>query len=110
MNDKELGWLAGIFDGEGCLTVNHYAGDGHFEQWRATVAMSDEDVVRRFHMLIGIGTVRGPYIQTGAGRLPMWQWNIGRREDILNFCASLSPMMGERRTAKMKDCLAYLVP
>ena len=104
---EELAWCAALFEGEGCLTF--------CEKWTASVRMTDEDMVRRFHQWIGIGTVMGPYVsnerrRNGSIKLPYWAWQIRAREDILNFCASLSPMMGERRTAKMKDCLAYLVP
>lgn len=111
MTDMELGWLAGVFEGEGCVTASWP--HGHL-QYQAKVEMSDEDIVRRFHQVIGVGTVRAkrsyPYEISKDGRpwKPMWTWVIGTQEGLLNFCALLQPMMGTRRAAKMAACISDL--
>jgi hypothetical protein len=75
--------------------------------------MTDEDVVRRLHRIIGIGTVIGPHIagfcEDGRPYKAQWQWKIAAQEDVLNFCALLAPEMCERRAARMVECLNDLV-
>ena len=111
--DVDLAWLAGIFEGEGWVSF-HYGSPKHGSFWEAGLKMTDEDVVRRFHRLIGIGQFHGPYSAKpkldGTPSKLCWTWHIGTREHLLNFCSLLAPMMGERRAAKMNDCLADLVP
>lgn len=102
MTDIELGFLAGIFEGEGSLFVSMHHG-----QWMARVAMADEDVVRNFHQRIGIGNVTGPVVRTT--RKDMWRWQIGKQEDLLNFVALFTPLMGTRRADRMTECLNDLV-
>ena len=106
ITELELGWLAGIFDGEGCVSVTNTAGLSRKQhQWSAIVNMTDEDVVRRFHSIIGIGNVRP---EPHPPHKTSWRWKIAGREDVLNFCALLQPHMGERRAAKMAACLSDL--
>jgi len=38
----------------------------------------------------------------------IWRWNIAAQEDVLNFCSLLQPEMGQRRAAKMAECLSDL--
>src|ERR1019366_4149673 len=102
---EELAWCAALFEGEGCLSRHRLA-------WQVVIKMSDEDVVRKLHSLMGIGNIyarqsRQPCAD-GTARKPTWEWYIGSQEDVLNFCALLAPHMGERRAAKMADCIADL--
>ena len=109
MNDIELGWLAGIFDGEGCLSLARTTGK-RIDRWVASVAMSDEDVVLTFLQRVGIGTVTGPYTRSDKpNNKPLWKWQIAAQEDVLNFCALLGPHMGTRRMAKMLNCMGDLI-
>jgi hypothetical protein len=104
MTDYELGWLAGIFEGEGCVSVTNTSGPSRKQrQWSAIVNMTDEDVVRRFHRTVGIGSVRP---EPHPPHKTSWRWKIARQEDVLNFCALLGPHMGTRRMAKMLTCLS----
>ena len=106
MTATELGWLAGIFEGEGSLYFNvNKRSTGH---WRAVIAMSDEDVIRRFHQLVGVGSVVSRCARV-EGYKAQWTWQISAQEDVLNFCGLLAPHMGERRLAKMSVCINDLV-
>ena len=108
VNDIELGWLAGVFEGEGCLSLARTYGK-RIDRWWAGVVMSDEDVMHRFHQLIGVGTITGPYTRTNRPTdKPLWKWQIAAQEDVLNFCALMQPYMGERRAAKMAECIGDL--
>jgi hypothetical protein len=78
------------------------------------LAMCDEDVVRKFHARVGIGTIGeprrhgGPRVDGGLRKLA-WEWRIGAQEDVLNLCALLAPLMGTRRANKMTECFSDLV-
>ena len=113
MNNNELQWLAGIFEGEGSIKFHVSPQCSTFGQWEAELKMTDADVVRKFHALVGIGNVRGPITkqapcQDGTPRKPCYVWRIGAQEDVLNFCALFAPHMGARRCQRMMDCVADL--
>jgi hypothetical protein len=103
ITDAELGWLAGIFEGEGCITYRQPTR----HEWALRVVMSDEDVVRRFHRLIGVGNVTGPYVYNGGK--PLWAWRAAAVADVLNAVRMLEPLMGDRRAARMRDCVYDLI-
>jgi hypothetical protein len=101
MNDA---WLAGLFEGEGSVWIT-YRKDGT-PRVHCRITMTDEDVIRKAHDIAGVGNVHGPYIK--EEHKPKWEWLVGRREDITSILTRLLPYMGERRTAKMQECLAIL--
>ena len=111
MTDFELGWIVALFEGEGCLTFGLQGGPhpSHLGIWRAFIKMTDEDVVRRFHELIGVGTILSlgseGFRKDGDPYKDAWRWTITRQEDVLNFCALLAPHMGARRAAKLTACI-----
>jgi hypothetical protein len=108
MSYGELQWLAGIFEGEGTVCFVPTLTNSAHGRWDAQMSMTDEDIVRRFHSLIGIGSVIvKPPQRNGWQR--QWRWKISAQEDVLNFCALLQPYMGERRAAKMAECVNDLV-
>jgi hypothetical protein len=107
MTDGDVRWLAGIFEGEGCLSFSRPRRSQPTGYWQAGVSMTDEDVVRKFHQIIGIGHLYDEQPQRAGNKLA-WKWYIGRQEDVLNFCALMQPYMGERRAAKMAECIGDL--
>lgn len=106
MTDIELYWVAGLLEGEGCFNVS-FAGS-----FRVTVKcnMTDEDVIRRLHKIVGAGTVRGPVekkAQNGRGK-PQWIWTLGRTQGAEELMRALHPLMGTRRAAKIDAILRLL--
>lgn len=90
-------WLAGLFEGEGCLYAHASTGT-----WQVTIAMCDEDVVRRAHAIAGVGTVR--WVRPGRENWsPQWRFTTGARDDIHQMLTRLLPYLGERRTEKAND-------
>lgn len=51
----EIAWAAGLFEGEG--SFDHSAGNAH--RPRATMSLTDQDVLERFMRAVGVGTI-GP--------------------------------------------------
>lgn len=74
MTEIEIGWCAGIIDGEGCITL---CKDGKKQSIRSevTVNMTHEATVRRLHGLFRHGTV---YFcpNTKAKYKPTWRWRV----------------------------------
>jgi len=87
VNDPLIQWAAGLFEGEGNARL---AGSP-----RLKVAMTDEDVVRRFHSVVGCGKVTGPY-HPGGGRKEVWTWTA-TGEDAVTTAARLLPWLCSRR-------------
>jgi hypothetical protein len=106
MDIKELYWLAGIIEGEGCFDATRRRSNGaHYPH--ITVNMTDEDVVRRCHAVAKVGTVYGPHLSPSrAHHQPIWTWKVGKMADAVGLMMTLYPIMGERRQAKIRERLA----
>ena len=51
MTTNELAWVAGIFEGEGCL----YKDPRRKKDHKLQVVMTDKDIVERLHRITGVG-------------------------------------------------------
>jgi len=100
----DLAWAAGIFEGEGC--IYQYRGRG-YQYPRLKVGMTDEDIVRRFHEIVGCGSVTrfNSPAHEKRGNKPVWVWTAGRTEDVARVAGMLWPWLGERRRAKAVEVL-----
>jgi hypothetical protein len=104
IRDQEIAWAAGLFEGEGCICAGRNDDAFGGITWIATLSMSDEDVVRRFHDAVGgIGRVHNS--DRHDGRKPLTNWRCAKQEDLLAFLALMLPYMGTRRLARALQCL-----
>lgn len=95
---RDVGWAAGVFEGEGCLHVRKQGpGDTAF----LILRMTDEDVVRAVAGILGVGNMYGPYYpcrsERGAERKPYWTWAVNRPLDVVHVIDSFMPYLGARR-------------
>jgi hypothetical protein len=88
----KIGWAAGIFEGEGCITEV----GGRF-----TIKVNNTDrwVIERFWDIVGVGRRYGPYKGSegdGHRRKPFWVWTAAEEEafDVLQL---LAPWLSPRR-------------
>lgn len=90
-------WAAGLFEGEGCFFVNKIRKHGCVYRYPcASLKMTDEDVVRRFHTVVGVGKVwRKP--EPREGWKPLWDWRCHGHNDTLYVLTLLKPYLGARR-------------
>jgi hypothetical protein len=65
--DRDIAWAAGLFEGEGCAT--HSSG-----RPRLQLKMVQEESVRRFGRVVGVGRVGGPYGPYDPTRQPFFMW------------------------------------
>jgi hypothetical protein len=102
---ERVAWAAGIFEGEGCVTdVN-----GRFA---LLVKNTDEWVIRRFHGIVEVGTVYGPYRNSeadGHRRKPFWTWSA-YEEDALDAMQMLAPWLSKRRLNRAFELTGCVFP
>jgi hypothetical protein len=96
---EEIAWAAGLFEGEGCITLSGKA-------VAVRLVNTDEEVVQRFAEVIGFGTVYGPYSRQyesdGWKRRPRWVW-VGLNEDAYEALALMGRWLSARRLARAFD-------
>lgn len=109
MRAADVAWAAGLFEGEGCLHLSRtdYKGTD-YARAVAVVTMTDEDIVRRFHMIVGVGRIYRP--QRREGRKPQWRWQVADKAGFAEFTALIEPWLGVRRLAKLTEIRAVMPP
>jgi hypothetical protein len=63
-SSEEIAWAAGLFEGEGCIS---HMQRGSGLDLQIALAMTDEEVVRRFDAVVDRGRVYGPYLPPSHG-------------------------------------------
>ncbi len=91
----DIGWLAGIVEGEGCITWNGTP--------RVVVKMTDKDAVDRFGRLLD-SPVHPERRRTPSGKT-MWS-SAACGQKAIGLCMTLYPQLGERRKQKIRSILA----
>ena len=99
---KSIEWAAGLYEGEGCLTVSNKEG-----RWRLFLEMTDSDVVKEFHKTIGVGKFYGPWKHPSAAAhyKPIYVVRVNNKHDIFKVICDFYPYVGERRRAKFDEFL-----
>lgn len=105
--ERDFAWAAGLFEGEGCITImktkgrvkkDGTGGERIYRYPRLTMSLTDEDVLRRFGAIAG-GTIRGPYHKNPKYK-PIWYWQVGG-EAAKKTAEFLLPYLGTRRAARL---------
>lgn len=95
--DAEVAWAAGLFEGEGCTSlVRRPFGKGN-SQMSLSLATTDEDVLRRFHEIVGVGFISGPVQRNKPGCKPFWTWRCSAQTDAHVLIETFRPWLGKRR-------------
>jgi hypothetical protein len=101
---KEFAWAVGLFEGEGSIHVSVRKG-GWIDR-KLSLTSVDEDVIRRFRLAVGVGTVTGPYTDRRGNRQPVWRWDCSRWNDIERVLRQMLPQLCSRRRKKAEEMLA----
>jgi hypothetical protein len=91
MDAIETAWLAGLYEGEGCLY--HRKDGGGYE---LVISMTDEDVIRKCQGVTGYGTLIH-FERPEPGWKALWRWRVGRRDQIEDLLLAIRPHLGRRR-------------
>ncbi|MEV3895305.1 LAGLIDADG family homing endonuclease [Streptomyces anulatus] len=101
MTPVEAAWVAGLFEGEGCITWTSKGQAG------LAVTSTDYDVIERLALLVGLGSVVAKSPRTEE-RKPYWIWKVGSQEDFLSVAEQIEPFLLSRRSARLREVRALL--
>ena len=108
----EFGWVVGLLEGEGCFFVRRDKKRGQVAAG-VSLAMCDEEPVRRIRAFFGCGTVRGPFFNNPGGRRPnhrpLFKWAVGTAQ-ARSVMRIVLPYMSPRRHARIEEVLAETTP
>jgi hypothetical protein len=96
---KDIAWLAGLAEGECCLTLHRKL----YPQIQ--LAMADEDVIRRAAALFGVATTYC-YPPTLRGYKPVYRCYVNGTKAV-GWMMTLYSFMGERRKSKIREILNF---
>lgn len=103
LTTKEIAWLAGLLEGEGCFELcrTKFRSGNPYNRPRITLASTDKDVVEHTAKLFG-SVVSPP--RRRPGRKPIYNTKcLG--DKAIGWMQTLFVLLGERRRRKIKDIL-----
>ena len=101
MPNDELGYLAGVFDGEGTFGI-WSKGKNKTRQLRVCVDMSDGDTVLRFLTFFKEGAIYSRQPKDPKHRL-MYSWRVTNKEKALDILRRMLPYLSKRRQLKFHE-------
>ena len=98
MKKSDAAYLAGLFDGEGCITYKQKMKQRRpvekaYPTWdiRMEINMTHQSVIRLIHEMTGVGTVtKKPPGKGQLGKKMQWRWRCGYR-DAYYVCRNIAP-------------------
>jgi hypothetical protein len=102
MEDLTAAWLAGLFEGEGCISLT-----GKYSVSIA-INMTDEDVIRSIQQRTGVGRLHGPYHYGAPGSKPIFSWAVGHQDAVRLVLTAIRQWVGTRRAARIDAALERL--
>lgn len=106
ITDIELGWLAGILEGEGSFVLG--TTPKGYPRYEVTVSMTDEDVINELLRITGMGRIYGPYKKKKVQWKPSWKWSVVKEADVKDLCLRVKPLMYRRRRLQINRLLTVL--
>ena len=95
---KTIEWAAGLFEGEGTIVSNK---DG---TWYLQMSMVDEDVIKSFLDVVGIGKFYELKAKTSTGKT-IYRASVHKKADVYSLLERMLPYLGERRAYRALNCL-----
>lgn len=113
MSELQTAWAAGLFEGEGCVSLGRRGGDDFASEiGRATcvcaLSSTDKDVLERFLRIVNCGFISARTWHETNGYKPQWRWATKNFAEVEYIIKLFYPYMGERRQARMDEALALL--
>lgn len=99
MTDTDVAYIAGLFDGEGCVSYKQYMrkrphNKKPYPTWqiRLEIAMTDKSILIWVNEMLGVGTVGEKRYKTKytKGWKKQWRWRCSHR-DAFKVCCLLFP-------------------
>ena len=102
MNDMELGWLAGFFDGEGWI-----ASRNNGRGITLAIENSDLDLLERVLQYTGEGHISGPRTRSPK-RKSTWTWQVTDWPGSSRLLLAIYPLLSDRRKARVLELMPIL--
>jgi hypothetical protein len=100
MTPTERGWVAGLFEGEGCISwMSHGA-------FSVIIGSTDLDVLLRVWAVTGLGQIIATAKAQPHHKQP-YRWRVGAREDVIKFLTTINPLLLERRQQRADEALLW---
>ena len=110
----DLAWAAGLFEGEGCVRVNHRADKRNpkrhlYHGLTLSIGMCDREPLDTFAEAAGVGKVMGPYGPYGKPHhSPFFSYALHGKV-AARVMEGLLPWLSQRRRQQYTDVLSELV-
>jgi hypothetical protein len=98
----DIAWATGLFEGEGTMGV--FGNGAKSKVTSMALIMSDEQTVRRFAAIVGIGSVYGPLNYKNSVK-PLWRWRANRTYDCHRLIRRMWPLLGDRRREQARPII-----
>lgn len=92
---EELAWAAGLFEGEGSVILGKRGEKILYH--RLCITQTDLDVLEKFHQIVDIGNLVGPFKNGGLGTKIVHRWQAYKWKEISDLAIRFYPMLGNRR-------------
>ncbi|HEY8758167.1 MAG TPA: hypothetical protein VIN74_06695 [Candidatus Limnocylindria bacterium] len=106
MDEHELAWAAGFFDGDGWAALSKQKGR-RTGQPQARINQSGLDgvpeVLVRFRDAVGVGRIGGPKIE--EGREPLYWWSASSRGDVRRTGELVGPWLSTQKRAQFASAV-----
>ena len=99
----DIAWMAGLFEGEGSCFLKKSSPTGERNVPYAKISMTDEDVIRHFHLLAGFGTVYSSALKSGSA---CFTWQSQDRVKVPELLREILPFLGSRRSERISEVLS----
>lgn len=93
----QIGYIAGLLDGEGCVTKNNNC-------WRVQIAMTDQAVIYWLGQFGG--TVRERQVK--GNRQRCWRWLVMRQREVRELLVILFPLL-RIKDKQARVALAHII-
>ena len=105
MSAVEAAWVAGIYEGEGCLNRKlDRRNDG--TTWAIRVTMADHDIIQKLAQVTGVGNIS--FIPRRIDHhKDQHLWIVTRRVDIAHVLTQIKPHLGLRRGQRAQEFLDW---
>lgn len=104
MTEGQIGWLAGIIEGEGCIRIKNGKNPS------VIVEMTDRDIIDRLQTLTAGGTI-SERKKKQVHHKQSWCWSLCARKDVARILLAIYPYMSYRKKTKIGECAdAFLAP
>jgi hypothetical protein len=99
MNDTNIAWMAGLFEGEGCIYK-----DPRCNSYRVSLNLTDLDVLQKLQTVAGCGSITSIRSRKSSHK-PAWDWKIHKRAEVIRLLSAMLPYFGNRRAYKALNAL-----